>query len=522
MDLREAFDRSVDLHPDRTALVTREREYSYQELREEVKGVAGKLQHLGFNRDKIAFSASNSADTLITVLGIWYSGNVSVHINPRIEAEELPYYLEDSGAQAFLFDRKVEKKFNEIDNISPDFVSRIRDMDRTGFPVNKNSQLDQKLCSLTYTSGTTGKPKGVPYRHTRLLHGSMILVIEAQEARDLDIAIRDEVQERLKAEQPRPFDDETIERFIESEPWEDDRHAVIYPLYHVSGTNPSFATLLAGGTLVLSDRDTDKIVEVMEQQDITLSGGVPAQLEELTEKVRDGEFDSSTLEYIHTAGGLLTDEVREKIVDTLTDNLCHEYASSETLEMSYSLDNSGSLGYPTCLQNLKVVKPGTLEKVDVGEKGEVVVNTDNPTVFQGYWNKPEKTDESIQNGWYRTGDLARFDEEGRLWFEGRADNLIVSGGENISPARVENALVKHPELEKAGVIGVEDSRWGQKVVAFIQGDAGSEELDKHLRESELADFKKPKEYIRIDEMPVKETSGVDRKKLEERYNQQDL
>lgn len=521
MDLRRVFDKSVAEHPDRTALITEKREYSYKELREEVKGVAGRFKELGFSGDKIAFSASNSAETLITVLGIWYSGSVSVHINPRIEADEIPYYLEDSGAEAFLFSESIEDKVNDLDKIPLDFVSKIQDLGRASFS-NKENDLEQRLCSLTYTSGTTGRPKGVPYRHTRLLHGSMILVIEAQRVRNLEIAIENEIEERLAAEQPEKFEDETIERFIESEPWKNDRHAVIYPLYHISGTNPSFATLLAGGTLVLPERDTDNIVKVMESEDVTLSGGVPAQLEDIIEKVREGEFDPSSLEYLHTAGGLLTDEVREKVTDFLTENLCHEYASSETLEMSYSLDNTGALGHPTCLQNLRVVDPETFNEVDVGEKGEMIVNTDGPTVFQGYWNKPEKTDESIQNGWYRTGDLVRLDEEGRLWFEGRADNLIVSGGENISPARVENVLVAHPRVEKAGVIGVEDSQWGQKIVAYIQGNVESEELDNYLRESDLADFKRPKEYIGVEEIPVKETSGVDRNRLEERYNQEAL
>lgn len=518
MDLGKAFDLSVSEHPEKTALKSSGAEYSYRELQEEVGSVAQSLKEKGLEGEKIAFSAPNTDRTLITVLGIWYSGNTCVHINPRLEASELPYFLDDSEAELFLYHESIEEKIGKIDDeIETEFTS----FDSLG---SESAELGSKrsgeaLCSITYTSGTTGKPKGVPYQHTRLLHGSIILVLEAQEARDKPLPIEEAVNQRY-GEGAKPFSDREIEQFIEEEPWKNDTHAVIYPLYHVSGTNPSFATLLGGGTLLLPDRDIESVMQAIEEENATLTGGVPAQLNTMVELSRS-EYDTSSLEYLHTAGGLLTDETRENVIDELTENLCHEYASSETLEMAYSLDNSGALGKQTCLQELKVVRPGTLEEVEEGEKGEVIVNTGGPTVFQGYWNKPEKTAESIEDGWYRTGDLVRIETDGRLWFEGRADDLIISGGENISPANVENAIVSMEDVKQAGVIGVEDDEWGQRIVAFIESESfDADEIDSYLKKSELADFKRPKEYIEIDEMPLKETSGVDRKKLAEIYSEE--
>lgn len=514
MDLRKAFRKSVSEHPERKAIISEEKEYTYRELHEKVRKVAGYIEDKDLEGKKIGFSSPNYVNAFITVLGIWYSGSTCVHINPRLEIGELPYYIKDSGTEALFHHGSLSEKIGRLEaDIETEKLENIRESEYE----SGDEDLADELCSITYTSGTTGKPKGVPYTHNRLLHGAMILVIEAQEFRDIDIEIQEEI-DKMKHSGPENFSDETIEKFIESEPWEEDTHAVIYPLYHVSGTNPSFATLLGGGTLMLPDRDIENVMSRIEEYEVTLTGGVPAQLSEMC-GLAEEEYDVSSLEFLHTGGGLLTDKTREKVVNSLSENLCHEYASSETLEMAYSLDNSGALGEPTFLQEIKVVKPGTLEEVSTGEKGEAVINTEGPTVFQGYWNKPEKTAESMEDGWYRTGDLVRHDEKGRLWFEGRADDLIISGGENISPATVENSIVSHPEVERAGVIGVEDDEWGQKVVAYVEGDVKPEELESYLKESDLADFKRPKEYIIRDSIPFKETSGVDRKKLREDYSQ---
>jgi 2-furoate---CoA ligase len=133
--------------------------------------------------------------------------------------------------------------------------------------------------------------------------------------------------------------------------------------------------------------------------------------------------------------------------------------------------------------------------------------------FGGYWQRPDADEKAIRDGWYHTGDVAHVDEEGDLWIDGRVDDMIISGGENIHPLEVENILAEHPGVREVAVVGGADDRLGQRVVAVVVGTATADELDAHCLASELARFKRPREYRFVDELPKSSSGKILRREL---------
>ena len=140
------------------------------------------------------------------------------------------------------------------------------------------------------------------------------------------------------------------------------------------------------------------------------------------------------------------------------------------------------------------------------EAGEICIHLSSDEAFAGYWNRPDADAKAIEDGWYSTGDTGHLDEDGDLWIDGRVDDMIISGGENIHPLEVEDVIARHPRIAEVAVIGLADERWGQRVVAVVVGEATAEELDRHCLASPLARFKRPREYRFVDTLP-KSASG---------------
>lgn len=485
MDLHRSLDRFFKRYPDRTAFVDRSgKEYSSKELEEEVKSYSAGLKELGLETgDTLALMTENRGDSLILVMACWYSGITVAEVKPRTEAANIQYFLEDSDSNAFVFEERFRDRVEKAGLDTEPRIS-IEEFEKGGRDaIDPGKDLSGEPASFSYTSGTTGTPKGVAYTHERMLHHMNTLLV------------RDEVVNG-------------------------DRVCLIYPHYGV-GNLEMLASLSAGATLYLPpDKEPESVLETIEEEEITSIGGVPTQLKALAENA-DG-FDTSSLRYVHTGSGVLTEEVYRMAKEELCETVCTSYGSSEAGETLYSLQDSIAIGRPTRLQRVRLVEEGSKDPEAVVEgtgSGELIVKADSPSVFDGYLNKPEKTDEVLIDGWYFTGDIIYRDSEGMFWFRGRDDDMIISGGENISPVEVEDAMLSHPDVEEAGAVGIDDEKWGERVVGFVETDREltEEELDQHCRDTDLEDFKRPKEYIFVDEMPLNETGGVERKKLRDMY-----
>jgi 2-furoate---CoA ligase len=171
-------------------------------------------------------------------------------------------------------------------------------------------------------------------------------------------------------------------------------------------------------------------------------------------------------------------------------------------------------------QIIRVVSSSRNDDIEInlppGTSGEIVASMQSPEAFAGYWKRPDADAKAIQGRWYRTGDLGKFDEDGELYVVGRVDDMIISGGENIHPEEVEDALIRSKLVAGCAVVGMPDERLGTKVVAFIEpavAELGPEQLDEVCLSSELARFKRPKEYVFVKAIPRSASGKLLRRKL---------
>jgi 2-furoate---CoA ligase len=202
----------------------------------------------------------------------------------------------------------------------------------------------------------------------------------------------------------------------------------------------------------------------------------------------------------------------------------NHYGSTEFYTWTIHRDQAakpGCAGRPAINARLRLVEPvedaSPEAQVKRGEEGQVIAHMASDEAFSGYWNRPDADERTIRDGWYYPGDVGRLDEDGDMWVVGRVDDMIISGGENIQPSEVESVLGDHPAVEEAAVIGVDDERWGQRVVAFVVGSGvDRDDLDRHCRDSaELAPFKRPREYHFVDQLPKSQTGKLLRRALRE-------
>ena len=199
----------------------------------------------------------------------------------------------------------------------------------------------------------------------------------------------------------------------------------------------------------------------------------------------------------------------------------NHYGSSEIYTFTvepHAAENPGSAGKAGVNQLIRVISIGSddpEDRVSVGETGQVIADLRSDEAFKGYWRRPEVDKKTLKDGWYFTGDIGLLDEHGSLFLVGRVDDMIITGGENVSPAEIETVLSEHPKVVEAVVAGLSDERWGQRVTAFIRAGAlvSSEELDVFCRGSALADFKRPRKYVFVSEIPKSPVGKVLRRLL---------
>jgi 2-furoate---CoA ligase len=202
----------------------------------------------------------------------------------------------------------------------------------------------------------------------------------------------------------------------------------------------------------------------------------------------------------------MTSTLVERCCDVFRPRLfVNHYGSTEIYTFSVHRDQAAK---PGCAG-----RPALNARLRLGSSGEIECHLGSAEAFTGYWNRPDADAKAIRDGWYRTGDVGRIDEDGDLWIEGRVDDMVVSGGENIHPLEVEDILARHPGVLEAAVIGAADDRLGQRVVAVVVGTATAEALDAHCLASELARFKRPREYRFVSELPKSASGKILRREL---------
>jgi fatty-acyl-CoA synthase len=345
---------------------------------------------------------------------------------------------------------------------------------------------------LMYTSGSTGSPKGVPLSHRNLFFASVNYLV------DTDLT-------------------------------SEDTTLVTSPLFHVGGLNIFTLPLLhTGGTVVLqADFEPVQAWELLERHGVTKLFAIPTILNTMlsVDAWQDRELDA--LELVVSGGEPVPRELKDAFQEIGVPCVA-AYGLTETTDGSLILrpDNAAGKpaecnGRPFTHVDAKVVDPDGNE-CPPGETGELLHR--GPTVADGYHERPDVTAETwTDDGWLHTGDLAMVDEDGFYHIHGRADNMIISGGENIYPAEVENVLYSHESIEEAVVFGVPDEEWGEIVKAVIVTTTGEPIAHDRLRAflaDELARFKHPKDVEFAEELPQSGTGKIERQTVVEQYGKQ--
>ena len=420
-------------------------------------------------------------------------------------ADEIAFVLADADAKAVAFDDHTAEAVREaVDRagLDHDALIAVGEGDLVGCctpfaalvqapPVDGPAGMDEREpCMMLYTSGTTGRPKGVPRSH-RAERVAAASCIAHQRYRLGESALG------------------------------------VMPLFHTMGIRILLTSMMLSGKFVcLRAFDGEAALGLIEDERITSLFLVPTMYHDMLNHPRFGDYDCTSVRNLGYAGMVMTSALEEKCRQLLNPEIfCNYYGSTEifTFTVCDHLDRKpGCAGRAGLNQQIRVVAAdpdggaGPDDRVAQGELGEVIASMSSPEAFQGYWKRPDADARAIRDGWYFTGDLGTLDEDGELTLAGRVDDMIISGGENIQPEEVEDILDASPLVHQAAVVGVADERWGQRVAAFIEpatGEATAEALDAHCRASALARYKRPRAYVFVANIPKSASGKLLRRKL---------
>ncbi|MGC5626933.1 o-succinylbenzoate--CoA ligase [Georgenia sp. Z1344] len=493
--------RQVRATPDKTAILFEGAELSYRELHRRSVRLAHALRARGVRHgDRVAYLGPNHPALAETFFAVTMLGAVIVPLNVRLAPSEHSYVLSDSRAQVIIHDGDLRETVAALDDDLP-IEHRIAVGD---LPVDGAEQFEEVLAGgaetpidepvtledvamIQYTSGTTGHPKGVMMTHGNITWNSINMMI------DIDIRT-------------------------------DEISLLVAPLFHTAGMNNCFlTTVLKGGTTVMMRSwEVDLAVDLIERHRVTMFLGVPTMFQVLAQSHRWAGADFSSLRTLPCGSAPLPRALIETYADRgLT--FLQGYGMTESspnatfLRADRALEKVGSAGTPCFFSDLRIVDP-LGNDVRQGEKGEVILS--GPNVMRGYWEMPEASAETVDaDGWLRSGDVAIQDEEGFVYIVDRLKNMIISGGENIYPAEVEDALFRHPAVADCAVVGVPDERWGEVGHAYVVlvdgGSVDGEQLKDYLRDR-LAAYKVPRTYEVLDRLPRNASGKVVKKDLRER------
>ena len=441
--------------PDAEAVVEGDTRFSYAELHERAARLATGLEHEGLKRnERLAALVRCRNESVQLYWACQWLGATFVPLSPRASPADLDYCRDDSGAGLFL-DVDVE-----LEPLLGEPHTGALDADEHGESL------------MLYTSGTTGRPKGVPRSHRADRAGALSQVVH------------------------------------QSSHW-GDRTLGAMPLYHTMGMHSLVAMHLVGGCYVCQPEwNAEAALALIERERISSLYLAPTLFHDLVTHPRRGDFDLSSVETVAYAGAAMTSALVEQCVAAFSPRLfVNHYGSTEIYTYSIHRDQAAK---PGCAG-----RPALNARLRLGENGEILCHMSSDEAFTGYWNRPDADESAIRDGWYHTGDVGRLDEDGDLWLEGRLDDMIVSGGENIHPLEVEDVLARHPGVREVAVVGAPDDRLGHHVVAVVVAeDVSAEELDAHCLASEtLARFKRPREYRFVAELPKSPSGKILRRML---------
>ena len=494
------------------------RRWTYAQTFDRVERLAAAFKELGLAKgDRLGMLEVNCSQQVEAYFAAARVGAIFVPLNFRAKEQELGYMIANAGIKALI---AGERYLDMAGNILPrtpcvkHCISLGPGRGRwlgyeeliAAAPAEAPTEEidDEDITILMYTSGTTGRPKGVPLGHS----GFVSYVLENVDPADPDI---------------------------------EERNLLTVPLYHVAGMQAMLAAVFGGRTMVLMRQfETEAWMTLVQQEQVTRAMLVPTMLKWVIDHPDFLKYDLSSLRVITYGAAPMPFEVIRKAIDQMPwVRFINAFGQTETASTITSLGPddheltgsaeeiekklkrlASSVGRPLPDVELTIVD-ALGQALPANEVGEIWAR--GPRVMKGYWAEEEKTEKVMaSDGWLRTGDQGWMDEDGYIYLAGRADDIIIRAGENISPEEIENVLRAHPAVDDAVVIGVPDPEWGQEPRALVVlkpgQSASGEEIMEHCRVN-LAGFKRPRSVVFIDALPQNHMGKVLRKELLARYGQ---
>jgi 2-furoate---CoA ligase len=494
MHIGWAFEAAALRYPELPAIADREEVISYGDWYRRVAALAAWLSRNGVRPgDRVAMSMRNRSELATVYMAVQLAGAVSVPANFRFRARELGHVVSDSGSVALLYDDTTADAAVELD--SPPrltvHIDELREAMRSEEPRDTPPNDDAGLSVVLYTSGTTGLPKGVPRTHRAEYAATVAHLVQCGY--------------RLR-----------------------ERTLGAMPIAHTMGIRSLLSMVLVNGLYVPAASVSDgPVLELLVEKEISSLYLVPSAFHILLERMTKEDVRLPACRKLAYAGAAMTPALVEKCVEVLDpDVFVNHYGSTEIYTFTTSprqREKPGCAGRPGFHTRIRLVEPtrdrrvGPSEEVSPGEVGEVIASIEGDEAFGGYLNRPDATEAAIRDGWYFTGDLGRRDEEGDLWIEGRVDDMIITGGENVYPTEIEDVIARHPKVAEVVVCGLPDERWGQSVTAFVVARQDVElapgEVIEHTRHSELAGHKRPRRVLLVREIPKSPVGKILRREL---------
>jgi acyl-CoA synthetase (AMP-forming)/AMP-acid ligase II len=506
MELTQPLHKALQEKPQATALVCGTRRSSFAVFVDRVARLAAVLQAQGVQPgDRVGMMALNSDRYVEFFYAAWWAGAVVNPVNIRWSAREVAYSLDDCDTRLLLVDAKhaalgaqqhgLSRSLQTLvwfdDGPAPEGLHDAEALMAQAVPVADARRGGADLAAVMYTGGTTGQPKGVMLTHTNLYAGQLSANMAAT----------------------RPVDAVGLN---------------MAPLFHVGGVGLTLQLMLRLCTqIVMPAFDEVQVLEAIQNERASETFMVPTMVKRLIEHPRFADYDTSSLQLVLYGAAPIDDALLMQAIEKLPQaGFCQLYGMTELSPVVTVLPawchhpeqpahRRRSAGRPVPIAEVRIVDAEGLP-VPNGTVGEIAAR--GPMVMAGYWNKAAQTAEALRDGWMHTGDGGRMDDDGFLYIVDRLKDMVVTGGENVYSAEVENAITQLPQVSMCAVVGVPDAHWGERVHAVVVLREGqgltAEALIAHCR-TLIAGYKCPRSVAFASELPLSPAGKILKYKLRE-------